>query len=109
MNLPDANTQPDMFEKSLVKTVEEAILDLLNDFQQPSAEELLTICMEKYGEQARDNIKEAVLNLAASNDLPIHKKEYLIHLIEDSSLDKAIVGKDDCHEKKEINTGIDTL
>jgi len=94
-----------LFELGVVALIEKLLLQP----QQPSAEELLLICIKKWGEWVREDIKGAVLQLIDSNKLSGFKKEYLRHMIENRSLDKAIAGNCDCQNRKEIETGIDHL
>lgn len=88
--------QLDLFEQGVANLIE----DLLDNPQQPSASELLKLCEDRLGVEARENLKEAVLNLINSKDLPTYKKKYLTHIVEDRSLDRAIAGSDDCQEKE---------
>lgn len=97
--------QESLFEAGVVLLIEE----LLMQPQQPSAEELLNICIKNLGEWVREDVKGAVLQLLDSKKLPTFKKEYLRHMIEDGTLNKAIAGDCDCQERKEIETGIDHL
>jgi len=97
--------QPSLFEAGVVSLIE----SLLMSPQQPSAAELIEICTENLGEWIREDIKGAVLQLLGSNNLSEFKKEYLRHMIEDRSLDRAIAGDNDCRDRREIETGIDLL
>lgn len=97
--------QSSLFESDVVGLIEE----LLSQPQQPSAEELLKACTNKLGIWVTEDIKGAVLQLIDSQTLPEFRKEYLQHMIEDRSLDKAIAGENDCRDRREIETGIDQL
>lgn len=97
--------QLDLFEEGISKIVE----DILSRPQQPSAAELLQLCETQIGPGARENLKEAVLRLLDQKSLPGYKLDYLKHIVEDKSLDRAIAGDDDFKEKRDINTGIDVL
>lgn len=99
-----SSTQPR--QTSFVVTL---IEELLLQHRQPSAKELLDICIREWGAWVREDIKEVVFQLLDSKNLPEFKKQYLRHMIEDRSLDKAIAGEHDCHDKREIETGIDLL
>lgn len=105
MNSPLQSRQPSLFEPEVVVLIEK----LLMQSQQPSAEELLDICIKELGESVREDIKGAILESLNINNLTEFKKKYLLHMIEDGSLDKAIAGDFDCRERKEIETGIDQL
>jgi hypothetical protein len=109
MSYSNQQTQLSLFEDISPRMLEICILNILNSAQQPSVEELLTICIQKYGQSARENFKEAVLHLIEDNDLLEYKKQYLKHIIEDRSIDRAIAGSEDCHDRREVNTGIDLL
>lgn len=105
MSRPEQIRQLTLFEQSIA----ELIQDLLMRPVQPSAGELVEICERRMGAAIREFVKDAVLRLCDDERLPNYKREYLRHMLEDRSLDKAIAGVDDCHDRKEINTGIDLL
>lgn len=105
MSNADSNPQLDLFEDKVSKIID----IILSCPQQPSAQELLQLCQETVGPDARDNLKEAVILLIERKQTPALKREYLRCLIQDKSLDKAIAGKQENHDRREIVTGIDTL
>jgi hypothetical protein len=104
MTASPMSPQLDLFEENISRIVE----DILSRPQQPSAVELLQLCETLIVSGARENLKEAVLRLIDEKSLPGYKLDYLKHIVEDKSLDRAIAG-DDCKEKRDINTGIDLL
>lgn len=101
--------QLSLFDDETGNTLEIIILDILNSSQQPSAQELVRICVQECGQSIRENLKESVLHLIDDPSLPEYKKEYLKHILQDGSIDKAIAGADDCHDRRDVNTGIDLL
>ena len=97
--------QPSLFQADL----EQYVARLLVGGNQPSAEELLQLCVNEFGEWVREDLKEAVLNLLESRALTTQNKAYLRYLIENRTLDKAIAAQQDCHDRRAIETGIDQL
>ncbi|MCG7887829.1 MAG: ImmA/IrrE family metallo-endopeptidase [Candidatus Thiodiazotropha taylori] len=97
--------QPSLFQSDL----EQYVTRLLTGGHQPSAEELVQICVNEFGEWVKADLKEAVLNLLESRNLTSQNKAYLSHLIEERTLDKAMASPSDGHERRAIETGIDQL
>ena len=105
MNEFQESSQIGLFEQDVSKVIGA----IIRNPQQPSASELVRMCELEVGEIARINLKEAVLTLIDSKDVPSYQKDFLRQIIEDRSLDIAVKGNSDIGGRGEIKTGIDEL
>lgn len=98
---------------NIQSNIQEGLLEahiegVLNQYQQPSANELLRSAIEIFGEPVRQELKGATLNLLQTKTRSSNKS-YLQHLIDDGSLDQAIANHPDANSSRRVESEIDLL